>query len=118
MKNPFKKLAALCVTAYAKKIYEQAVELAEDKYKEHPDMYFVITDPAHPKKLMCINMKQFLDLRHRYHIPSKALTVATLKNQCWYRTKSKTGVDAMSFQDITVRKLAFCRELLKRAKLA
>lgn len=117
MKNPFKKLAALCVTAYAKKIFNQAINLAEDKYKASPDMYFVITDPSRPKRLMCINTRQFLDLRHKYHIPSKALTIDKLKNTCWYRTKSKAGTDAMSFQDLTVRKLAFCRELLKRAKL-
>lgn len=118
MKKIFKKLAALCVTAYAKKIYDQAVELAEDKYQRNPDMYFVITDPSNPKKLMCINTRQFLDLRHAYKIPSKDLPISRVQNSCWYHTKSKTGTGALSFRDLTVRKLAFCRELLTRAKLA
>lgn len=117
MKKYFKKLAALCVTAYANKIYSQATALAEGKYLEHPDMYFVITDPANPKGLMCINKDQFLDLRHRYHIPSKALTIQTLKNQCWYHTLSKTGLDGMTKEDIEVRMAAFRKMLLEKAKL-
>ena len=117
MKNYFKKLAALCVTAYAKQVFAQAVKLAESKYRNHPDMYFVITHPVRPKKLICINTKQFLHLRHAFGIPSKRLTIATLKNHCWYRTRSKVGNDALPPQDVNVRKLAFCREILRRAKL-
>ena len=118
MKNPFKKLAALCVTAYAKKIYNQAVSVAEGRYKEHPDMYYVITDPSDAKKLMCINTRQFLEMRKFFKVPGRSLPINGLKEGCWYHTKSKTGKDALSFRDLTVRKLAFCRELLLRAKLA
>lgn len=117
MNNPFKKLAALCVTAYAKKIYNQAVRVAEDRYNEHPDMYYVITDPSNPKRLMCINTAQFLDLRHKYHVPSKSLPVSRLINQCWYHTKSKTGKNPLQDRDIMIRKLVFVRELLTNAKL-
>lgn len=117
MKNPFKRLAALCVTAYAKKIYDQAVELAESKYNDHPDMYYVITDPANEKRLIVINKNDFLEMRHKLGIPSKELTLTAVKNRCWYHTKSKVGLDALDFRDLTVRKLAFCRELLMKAKL-
>lgn len=118
MKNPFKKVAALCVTAYAKLIYDQAVELAEGYYKMKPDMYYVISDPTKPKKLICINKDQFLELRHKFGIPSKALPISELKNTCWYHTKNISGKDGLTERDLTIRKLAFCRDLLLRAKLA
>lgn len=117
MKKTFKKIASLCVTAYAKRIYEQAVFLADDCHKKDGDMYFVITNPQNNKKLMCINTKQFLDIRHKLNIPSKELPIQMLKNQCWYRTPNKNGKDCLGPRDLTVRKLAFCRELLTKAHL-
>ena len=117
MKKYFKKLAALCVTAYAKRIYKQAVDLAELKYKEYPDMYFIIDDPRGNGKLMCIDVGQFLELRHRYNIPSKKLPISSLKKGCWYHTKSKNGKDALLQSEIDRRMHAFIRDALHRAKL-
>lgn len=117
MKKFFHKIASLCVTAYAKRIYQQAVELAESKYQEYPDMYFVISDPRDNGRLMCIDVGQFLEMRHRYNIPSKELPIASLKKGCWYHTKSKSGKDPLTPEETETRKLAFIRELLRRAKL-
>ena len=118
MKKFFKKVAAFFVTAYANRIYKQAVTAAELRYDEEKDMIFVITDPSEPSRLMVMNLKQFLDLRHRFRIPSKELTIQTLKNRCWYHTKSKLGREALTEEDKTVRRLAFVREALRRAKVA
>lgn len=117
MMNPFKKIARLCVGAYAKNLFNKAIEVAESKYKERPDMYYVINDPNNPKKLVVINNAQFRTIRHIMGIPSKELTMQTLKNTCWYHTKNLVGKDALSPRDITIRKLAFLRDLLHKAKL-
>lgn len=114
----FKKFAALCVTAYAKRTFNQAVSFANQCYEKKPDMYYVISDPAKPRNLLCINTAQFLELRHEYQVPSRALPISSIKKGCWYHTKSKARKDALTERELIIRKLAFVRELLFKAKLA
>ena len=112
-----KKLAAHFVTMYANRIFSQAIKTAELRYDEEKKMMFVITDPGNPKRLIVINTKEFLSLRHSYNIPSKALPIHKIKNTCWYHTKNVSGKDKMTDYDLNVRRLAFIRASLEKAKL-
>lgn len=127
MRRTFKKLAALFVTAYANRLYNQAVKVAETRHEiDGWATYYVITDPRNPKKLIVINIQQFLELRHRLGVRSKDLPISELRGHCWYRTgrriytSKKKGFDKdrLSAKEIEIRRLAFARELLSRAGLA
>ena len=126
MKRTFKKLAALFVTAYANRLYNQAVKVAETRHEMDGAIHYVITDPRNPKKLIIINIQQFLELRHRFEIRSKDMPIHELRNHCWYRTgklinntkKKGFDKDCLSAKKVEIRRLAFARELLSRAGLA
>lgn len=117
MKKHFRKLAAYFVTVYANRIYKQAITAAENRWEEEKTMMYVITDPGNPKRLIVINTKEFLDLRHRFKILSKQLPLHAIRNRCWYHTGNVNHRDQLTPKDIEIRRLAFIRESLKRAKL-
>ncbi len=126
MKKYFKRLAAFFVTAYANRLFKQAVKFAEQRHEVEGLMMYVITDPGDPKKLVVIDALQFLELRHRLGISSKDLPIHELRGHCWYRTgkliykgpKKGFDKDRLSAAEIEIRRLAFARELLTRAGLA
>lgn len=120
MKNPFKKLATVCVTAYANWTFKKAVKLAEAKRKKNYARQYVLSDPfpQNPDKLIVLNAKEFRKMKRFFHVPIGAIPSDTLINQSWYYTSGLKGEDAMVFDEQEIRRLAFVRMLLKRAKLA
>ena len=117
MKNPFKTLAKRLVTAESNRIYRKAIKLAENRYVEEKNRIYVIEHPEDPKKLLLVNKKEFLGLRHRYGITSKQQPIRMLKSQCWYYTKNGSGKDPIDPRTLTIRRLAFIRDRLLSAKL-
>lgn len=117
MKNPFKTLAKRLVTAESNRIFRKAIMLAEKRHNEEGKRIYVIEHPENPKKLLLINDKEFLELRHRYGITSKQQPIRMLKSQCWYYTSNGSGKDPIDPRSLTVRKLAFIRDRLISAKL-
>ena len=126
MKKYFSRLAAFFVTAYANRLFKQAIKFAEQRHNVEGSTMYVITDPRDPKKLVVIDIHQFLELRHRFEISSKDMPISELRGHCWYRTgktvhhskKKSIDKDRLSAKEIDVRRLAFVRELLTRAGLA
>ena len=117
MKKFFKKMARRIVTIYANRTYRQAVKVAESWYQHTGRRYYVIENPFNEKELVAIDTKAFLDMRHKLGIRSKDCTISYLMKSCYYYTNSKTDGQKMSPRDLVIRRLAFVREVMKRANL-
>lgn len=120
MKNPFKKLAALCVTAYANRTFRKAVELAEQKRRTSCAKQYVISDPfpQNAERLIVVSAKEFQDMKHFFKVPVGAIPGDVLINQSWYYTRGVNGRGRMDREQVEIRRLAFVGMLLHRAKLA
>lgn len=117
MNKFFKKVARRVVAIYANRIYRKAVKVANSWYEGTGKRYFVITDPLNESRLVALDTKGFLKLRHDLGISSKDCTVAFLKNTCWYYTPNEKGKDRIEPRELVRRRLAFVRDRLEAAKL-
>lgn len=117
MKNPFKKLAALCVTAYANLLFKTAMKKADRLYRENHQMYYVASQVFRPNVLTIYDRKKFKIEKVVLGFAARITTLQTLKNGCYYHTPDKAGNQAMTAHDIEVRRRYFVRERLSLAKL-
>jgi len=117
MKKYFKKMARRVVTLYANRTYRQAVRVAESWYAHTGKRHYVIENPFNERELVAIDTDTFLNIRHKLGIRSKDCTISYLMKTCYYFTESKADGRKMSPKDLVVRRLAFVRDVMKRAKL-
>lgn len=117
MKKFFKKLAAYFVTTYANRTYRNAIKVADSWRAATGKRYYVITDPRDERKLVSLDNKGFIQIRHELGIRSKDLTIGELKSRCWYYTANENGKDVIPARELVIRRLAFVRDRLKAAKL-
>jgi len=113
-KKQLKHLASLLVLWQAKRIYAKAVKAADKKHKDEGCAVYVVEYPPESRRLMALSGKEYRILRSYY---KRGGTVMHLKCRCFYHTKDRMGNDALSAKRIEVRRLAFSRMLLSRAKL-
>lgn len=117
MKKIFRKMARRLVTIYANRTFRKAIKVAESWHEGTHNKYFVITDPRDESKLVALDSRSFLKLRHDLGIKSKDCTLAMLKATCWYYTANANGKDKIPAKDLVVRRLAFVRDRIKAANL-
>lgn len=120
MRNPFKKLAALCVTAYANRLYRSTAKMAEKKRTETCTKQYVLSAPlpVWSNQLIIVSAKEFQKIRHHFGVPTGTIPSDVLIRQSWYHTSGRSGQGGISKEEAEVRRLAFCRYMLKRANLA
>lgn len=117
MRKIFKRIAAFFVTVYANRIYRQAVEEADRRHKAEKVMIYVASATFHPDRLVTYDRWQFKKEKAAYGYIARRLTLQTLKAGCYYHTADTAGNQAMTDKEKEVRRLAFIRERLMKAKL-
>ena len=91
--------------------------LAKEKGKENYGRHYVISHPLNDRRLIVVTAKQHRQLRKEFNVPRNYLPVDCLEKQSWYYTAGASGKDGISYREEQIRRLAFVRMLLKKAKL-
>lgn len=120
-----RKIASRIVVYYYNRQYQKAVIRAEKKRLSNGDqMIYVIDHFIKGELLSPITRKEFRAIKHaaqKLHRNdiywSNAYNTGMLKEQCWYHTANRDGEDGLTEKEKEVRRLAFLREGLKRARL-
>lgn len=133
MKKFFRKIAAMLVTAYYRRMYNKGVKECERLHAEKKFAYYLIDWPVRDRSgkelnriLRPLNRRGFRNLKHwaqgfyfgvdmKYW--SKDYNMALLREGAWYYTADRAGKDGLTPKEKEVRRLAFLREGLRRAKL-
>lgn len=115
MKEFFKKLAGMVVTYYANRLYKNAVKEAEKVHALKKERIYVVSSLTNVSNLVILN-------RDKFRLMKKALRIQNhyidnLKEGAWYYTADRAEKNGLSEQDREVRRLAFVRHMLHRAKL-
>lgn len=126
MKRFFRKLAAAVVTYYCDRIYRKAVQAADRRHAEEKEMFYVVDHLIKGQTLTVINRKMFRKMKmdaQRWTNPlyemyfDKEYNIQMLKDSGWYHTADRSERGGLSAKDKEVRRLAFIRMGLQRAKL-
>lgn len=128
MKKFFRKIAAKLVTLYYRRMYKKGVEACDKMHAEKKHAYYLIDWPNGDNKyvLRPISRRGFRALKHwaqgfyfgvdmKYW--SKDYNMSTLREGAWYFTPDRAENNGISSKEKEVRRLAFLREGLRRAKL-
>lgn len=116
MKKFFRKLAGYFVTAYANRLYNKAVKIADERHENEHTMIYVISSYTDASKLVTYNRKQFRATKEFLKLRSEK--VGNMKQGSWYHTADAIERNGLSAKDREARRLAFVRMLLQRAGLA
>lgn len=116
MKNPFKRIAAFLVTAYANRIYRKRVKLA-DKLHEELKWRMYVCMPFGGSNLIIMDRKGFRKAKRLRHIYDPTVSTLNLQDGSYYYTADRGGNGAMSPREKELRRLAFVNYMLRRAKL-
>ena len=116
-KKLFRKPAIILVTIYAKYIYRQGVEAAERRHAMEGNTVYLAANSFRPDHLVTYNNTQFKIEKHVYGMAARLLTMNTLRRGCYYHTADRFGANGMSDHDVQIRKKAFIKERLQKAKL-
>lgn len=117
MKRFFRKLAAVVVTFYANRIYNQAVKVADERHEREGIMIYVASQTFNPDRLTTYNRWQFKAEKAAFGYLARRLTLQTLRAGCYYHTPDTAGNQAMSERERERRRLFFVRERLMKAGL-
>lgn len=126
MKKFFRKMAAAVVTYYYNRIYRKAVEAADKQHAEHKEMFYVVDHLIKGQMLTVINRRMFRQMKmdaQRWTNPlyeiyfDSGYNIQMLKDTGWYHTPNRSEENGLTEKDKEVRRLAFIRMGLQRAKL-
>lgn len=116
-KNPFRRLAIIIVSIYARYIYNKGVEAAERRHAKERSMIYLASKTFYPDRLVTYNKGQFKVQKRAFGMAARLLTMNTLKNHCYYHTADAWGQNGLSDKDKEIRRKAFVKERLRLAKL-
>lgn len=113
----FRKLAKKAVSAYAERLYNSAVQIADERHGRERIMIYVASKTFSPSELTTYDRYEFKAEKAAYGHLARRLTLQTLRSGCYYHTPDTAGNQRMSESEVERRKKAFIRERLKKAKL-
>lgn len=126
--NYFKKLArkwaTRIVTYYYQRLYIKAVEAADARHAKEGETMYVIDHFIKGQTLSVINRREFRWIKHtmqkksldpRYWSADYGMKM--LREQAWYHTPDRSGGNGLSAKQKEVRRIAFIRSGLKKARL-
>lgn len=116
-KRLFRKPAIIIVTLYARLIYKKGVAAAEQRHKEEGNMIYLAANSFRPDRLVTYNKMQFKGEKRIYGMAARLLTMNTLRSGCYYHTADRFGGNGMTTHDREVRRKAFIKERLQKARL-
>ena len=128
MKKYFRNLAAKLVTWYYRRMYQKGVQACDKLHREKKWAYYLIDWPdANGRRVLKpLNRRGFRNLRSwardfyfgvdmKYW--SKDYNMETLRKGAWYYTADRAEAHGLPPEEKEIRRLAFLREGLRRAKL-
>lgn len=115
MKNFFRKLAGYIVTIYANRLYRKAVEEADKVHEARGERIYVASSIEDVRELVIYNRYKFRQMKRRLFIPK--FYIENLKDGAWYYTADRSGKNGLTPEEKDIRRLAFVRHVLHRAKL-
>lgn len=115
MKKFFRKLAGYIVTIYANRIYRKAVKEADKYHAVHRERFYVASSIEDVRELVIYNRYKFRQIKNRLFIPK--FYISNLKDGAWYYTADRGEKNGLTPEEKEIRRLAFVRHVLHRAKL-
>lgn len=115
MKKFFRKLAGYIVTIYANRIYRKAVKEADRVHAERKERIYVASSIEDVRELVIYNRYKFRKMKNRLFIPK--YYISNLRDGAWYYTADRSEQNGLTPLEKEVRRLAFVRHVLHRAKL-
>lgn len=116
----------MVVTYYCNRVYKKAVKAADERHAKDKETFYVVDHLIKGQTLSVINRKMFRKMKmdaQRWRNPlykiyfDNGYNIEMLKNTGWYHTADRSGQNALSEKDKEIRRLAFIRLGLQRAKL-
>lgn len=115
MKKFFRKLAGYIVTIYANRIYRKAVEAADKLHEARGERFYVASSIEDVRELVIYNRYKFRQMKKKLFIPK--YYISNLKDGAWYYTADRSEQNGLTQEEKEIRRLAFVRHVLHRAKL-
>lgn len=115
MKKFFRKLASYIVTIYANRIYRKAVKEADRVHAIRKERIYVASSIEDVRELVIYNRYKFRKMKSKLFIPK--FYICHLKDGAWYYTADRLEKNGLTETEKEVRRLAFVRHVLHRAKL-
>ena len=128
MKKIFRRFAARLVTWYYRRMYQKGVQACDELHEKNKWVYYLIDWPDRTGRrvLKPLNRRGFRNLKHwaqgfyfgvDMQYWSKDYNMNTLRAGAWYYTADRAEKDGMTPEEKEIRRVAFLREGLRRAKL-
>lgn len=115
MRKFFRRLAGYIVTIYANRIYRQAVKEADKVHAKRKERIYVASSIEDVRELVIYNRYKFRQMKKRLFIPK--FYISNLKDGAWYYTADRSEKGGLTPEEKEIRRLAFVRHVLHRAKL-
>ena len=115
MKKFFRKLAGYIVTYYANRIYRKAVKEADRVHAERKERIYVASSIEDVRELVIYNRYKFRKMKNKLFIPK--YYISNLKDGAWYYTADRGEQNGLTPEEKEIRRLAFVRHVLHRAKV-
>lgn len=115
MKKFFRKIAGFIVTVYANRIYRKAVKEADKLHEVRRERFYVASSIEDVRELVIYNRYKFRQMKNRLMIPK--FYISNLKDGAWYHTADRGEENGLTEQEKDIRRLAFIKHVLHRAKL-
>lgn len=119
-----KRLAGRIVTFYYERQYRKAVAIADERHKKEGCTIYVIDHFVKGRLLSTVNRKEFRTIKHAaqklHNNPlfwSPDYGTQMLGQSCWYHTANGSEECGLPAKEREIRRLAFIRMGLKKARL-
>lgn len=111
------RLARYFVRLWAVFNFNQAMCRADERYAKEHTMIYVCQQPFNSKVLTTYNRRRFKLEKKAWGWHGILLTLQSMKWGCYYHTPDRAGNQAMTKEEIKVRREYFIMERLEAAKL-
>lgn len=118
IKGYIRKMAIYVVTAYANRIYNKAVKVAEERHAKEKEMIYVANGTINASVLRTYNRKEFRKMKRLLKIgDNKSYNLTNLKASAWYHTANRDEKEGLTAKTKELRRKAFVKNILRNAKL-
>ncbi len=112
-----KRLARYFVRLWAIYNFNKAMRKADERYEREHTMIYVCQQPFNQNVLTTYNRRRFKLEKKAWGWHGILLTLQSMKYGCYYHTPDRAGNQAMTEDDIKMRRNYFIGERLHEAKL-
>lgn len=103
------------MTIYANKLYAKAVKQADKSHSELGERIYVVSSWGDISHLVVLNRDKFRDMKRALNLQGQK--ISDLMEGAWYYTPDRSGKHGLTNKEKEIRRLAFVRHILLKAKL-